>query len=178
MDAKIDNITRTIQTQQGRNYLILTIYLTEGDQWKYGGMTITGNTVFTNERLAGLLFQKEGKVLSLQKVQADISRIRTLYYDNGYIFNGFTQSESRDPATKTITYTLAIQETDKAHIENIIFKGNTRTKEYVLRRGLPFEEGDIFNRDKIIQGYQYLHEPAVLQGGDSGHPARVRSSAS
>ena len=156
VDAKIDNITRTIQSEKGRNYLILTIYLTEGDQWKYGGITITGNTVFASARLSDLLFQKEGKVLSLQKVQADISRIRTLYYDNGYIFNSFTTNETRDPATKTITYSLAILETDKAHIENIIFKGNTKTKENVLRRGLPFEEGDIFNRDKIVQGYQYL----------------------
>ena len=156
VDAKIDNITRTIQSEKGRNYLILTIYLTEGDQWKYGGMTITGNTIFATVRLSDLLYQKEGKVLSLQKVQADISRIRTLYYDNGYIFNSFTTNETRDPATKTIAYSLAILETDKAHIENIIFKGNTKTKENVLRRGLPFEEGDIFNRDKIVQGYQYL----------------------
>jgi outer membrane protein insertion porin family len=156
VDAKIENITRTVQSQQGRNYLILTVYVTEGDQWKYGGMTITGNSVFATPRLADLLFQKSGKILSLQKIQADISRIRTLYYDNGYIFNGFTTSETRDTAAKTITYALAIQETDKAHIENIIFKGNTRTKENVLRRGLPFEEGDIFNRDRIIQGYQYL----------------------
>ena len=156
VDAKIDNITRTVQTQQGRNYLVLTIYLTEGEQWKYGGMTITGNTVFSDARLAPLLFQKEGKVLSLQKVQADIARVKALYYDNGYIFNGFTTGEKRDLLARTITYTLSIQETDKAHIENIIFKGNTRTKDYVLRRGLPFEEGDIFNRDKIIQGYQYL----------------------
>src|SRR5208283_2059082 len=98
VDAKIDNITRTIQTQQGRNYLVLTIYLTESDQWKYGGMTITGNTVFSDARLAALLYQKQGKVLSLQKVQADIARVRSLYYDNGYIFNGFTNGEQRDPA--------------------------------------------------------------------------------
>ena len=156
VDAKIDNITRTVQSQQGRNYLILTVYVTEGDQWKYGGMNITGNSVFTTARLNELLYQKGGKAVSLQKVQADITRIRTLYYDNGYIFNGFSTSESRDPDAKTITYSLAIVETDKAHIENIIFKGNTKTKENVLRRGLPFEEGDIFNRDKIILGYQYL----------------------
>ncbi len=46
VDAKIDNVTRTVQTQQGRNYLVLTIYITEGEQWIYGGMTFTGNTVF------------------------------------------------------------------------------------------------------------------------------------
>ena len=156
VDAKIDQITRTVQTQQGRNYLVLTLYLTEGEQWKYGGMTISGNTVFSTPRLTELLLQKPGKVLSVQKVEADINRVRSLYYDNGYIFNGFIPSETRDPGTKTITYALSITEADKAHIEAIIFKGNTKTKENVLRRGLPFEEGDIFNRDKIIKGYQYL----------------------
>ncbi len=156
VDAKIDDITRSIQSKDGRNFLILTIYLTEGEQWKYGGMTITGNSVFTKQRIEELVQQKPGKVLSVQKTQADIARIRSLYYDNGYIFNGFTTGETRDSATKTITYSLAIQEADKAHIESIIFKGNTRTKENVLRRGLPFEEGEIFNREKIIQGYQYL----------------------
>jgi outer membrane protein insertion porin family len=156
VDAKIDQITRTVQTQQGRNYLVLTIYLTEGEQWKYGGMTISGNSVFTTQRLNEMLLQKPGKVMSLQKEEADVNRVRSLYYDNGYIFNGFTTSQTRDDATKTISYSLSITEADKAHIESIIFKGNTKTKEYVLRRGLPFEEGDIFNRDKIIKGYQYL----------------------
>ncbi|HTZ50769.1 MAG TPA: outer membrane protein assembly factor BamA [Spirochaetia bacterium] len=156
VDAKIDQVTRTVQTQSGRNYLVVTVYLTEGEQWKYGGMTISGNTVFSTQRLTDLLTQKPGKILSLQKEEADVNRVRSLYYDNGYIFNGFTTTQSRDPATKTISYTLTITEADKAHIENIIFKGNTKTKENVLRRGLPFEEGDIFNREKIIQGYQYL----------------------
>ncbi len=63
----------------------------------------------------------------------------------------------RDTATKTITYTLTIVEADKAHIENIIFKGNTKTKEYVLRRGLPFEEGDVFDVAKIKLGINYLN---------------------
>ena len=61
VDAKIDNITRTIQTQQGRNYLVLTIYLTEGDQWKYGGMKITGNTVFSDAPPGGPVVPEAGE---------------------------------------------------------------------------------------------------------------------
>ncbi|MGA2478993.1 MAG: outer membrane protein assembly factor BamA, partial [Spirochaetia bacterium] len=156
VDAKVDRVSREIQTIQGRNYMVLTVYVTEGEQWQYGGLTVSGNKIFPTERLAQLIYQKLGKVLSLQKVEADIARIQALYWENGYIFNTFDRSENRDPATKTISYTLKIQELDKAHIENIIFKGNTRTAENVLRRGLPFEEGDIFNREKIIQGFQYL----------------------
>ena len=156
VDAKIDRVSRDVQTQKGRNYLLLTVYVTEGEQWLYGGMLFSGNRIFPTSRLTELVYQKPGKTMSLQKVEADIARIQALYWENGYIFNTFAREEKRDAAVKTISYTLTIQELDKAHIESIIFKGNTRTADNVLRRGLPFEEGDIFNREKIIQGYQYL----------------------
>ena len=155
-DVTVDKITRDIENQNGRNYLVITIYLTEGQQWNYGGMSFVGNNIFPTTRLQELVYQKPGKPLSTQKLQADVDRIRSLYYDNGYIFNAFSSAEKRDDAAKTITYTLTVQETDKAHIESIIFKGNTRTKENVLRRGLPFEEGDVFNVAQIVQGRQYL----------------------
>jgi outer membrane protein insertion porin family len=156
IDAKIDNVTREVSRQEGKNALILTVYITEGDQWNYGGLTISGNQIFSNKRLLELVSQKPGKTLSLQKLQADIGRIQDLYYENGYIFNTFERKEKRDDATKTIFYTLDVGEQDKAHIENIIFKGNTKTKEYVLRRELPFEEGEVFNKEKIIEGYRNL----------------------
>jgi outer membrane protein insertion porin family len=176
VDAKVEKVTRDIQSQDGRNFLILTIYLSEGEQWTYGGMSFVGNAIFASPRLAELAYQKPGKNVSLQKLQADISRIRFLYYDNGYIFNAFNLTEKRDAAAKSINYTLTIQELDKAHIESIIFKGNTRTKENVLRRGLAFEEGDIFDRAKYALGYQYLVNlqyfktvtPDVQQGSEMG----------
>ena len=174
VDAKIEQVTRDIQNQQGRNYLVLTVYVNEGDQWQYGGLNFTGNKIFSTDRLNELVFQKPGKVLSVQKVEADVGRVQNLYWENGYIFNTFARDEKRDPANKTITYTLHIQELDKAHIESIIFKGNTRTAENVLRRGLPFEEGDIFNREKIILGYQYL---ANLQYFKSVAPDTQQGSA-
>ncbi len=156
IDAKVDKVTQEVTTKDGKNALILTVYITEGDQWIYGGLSIQGNQIFTTKRLLELVTQKPGKMLSLQKLQTDIGRIQDLYYENGYIFNTFERKESRDPATKTISYTLIVGEMDKAHIENIIFKGNTKTKEYVLRRELPFEEGEVFNKEKIIEGYHNL----------------------
>ncbi len=174
VDAKVDKVSRDVQTLQGRNYLLLTVYVTEGEQWVYNGLTFAGNKIFSTQRLSELVYQKPGKILSLQKVEQDTSRIQNLYWENGFIFNTFNRSETRDGTAKSISYTLTIQEADKAHIENIIFKGATRTSEYVMRRGLPFEEGDIFNRDKIIQGYQYL---ANLQYFKSVTPDTQQGSA-
>jgi outer membrane protein insertion porin family len=156
VDAKVERVERTIETQEGRRSLVLTVYLTEGEQWIYGGVTFSGNQIFPTDRLAALVTQKQGKPVSAKKLQADFQRVQGLYYENGYIFNPFDLKENREANTHTISYTMAITEFDKAHIESIIFKGNTKTDDSVLRRGLPFQEGDIFNRAKVIEGYQYL----------------------
>ena len=174
IDAKIDQVTREVQKSNGKNALILTVYVTEGDQWIYGGLSFSGNQIFPTQRLQELITQKPGKTLSLQKLQTDIGRVQDLYYENGYIFNTFERKGNRDPAAKTIAYTLIIGEMDKAHIESIIFKGNTKTKQYVLRRELPFEEGEVFNREKIIEGYRNL---VNLQYFKSVQPETPQGSA-
>ena len=81
----------------------------------------------------------------------------SLYTDSGYIYNIINREEERDEATKTITFHVSITEFEKAHIENIILQGNEKTKDYVITRELPFEEGDIFSVDKIRQGYLNLY---------------------
>ncbi len=157
-DIKIEKIDRELQSEGGKNFVILTVYLSEGEQWTYGGLVIEGNNVFSTERLMELVYQKAGKILSIPKLKSDVQRIVDLYHEYGYIFNGFDIKEERDEKTRTITYRFIIVEHDKAHIESIIFKGNKLTKEYVLRRELSFEEGDVFNRTKIQNDMIYLYQ--------------------
>ena len=57
----MENVTRTVQSEQGRNYLVLTLYINEGEQWTYGGMSFSGNSVFDSGRLSELVTQKTGK---------------------------------------------------------------------------------------------------------------------
>lgn len=154
--AKVDKVEKSYEKEDNKNWLILTVHVTEGDQWNFGGVQFEGNAIFTKEKLESLVWQKAGKVLSLQKFRADMVRIQTLYNDNGYAFNTYATEEIKDEATRTIGYRIRIVERDRAHIANILFQGNTKTKDYVLRRELPFQEGDIFNYSKIVEGYRNL----------------------
>ena len=159
IDAKIEEVERTIERdeEQGKNYLILTIYLDEGQQWTYGGMVFEGNTIFTDEQLYELVRQQPGKVLDKLRLESDTQRVADLYYENGYIFNVINREERRDPEKQEISYTIHIVETDRAHIENIIIKGNEKTKDYVITRELPFEEGDVFSKTKVLEGIRNLY---------------------
>jgi outer membrane protein insertion porin family len=50
-----------------------------------------------------------------------------------------------------------IYEFPKSHIENIIVKGNEKTKDYVITRELPIESGDIFSKTKLEDGLRNLY---------------------
>ncbi len=159
IDAKIEDVQRAIERdeKQGKNFLIITIYIDEGQQWTYGGMDFDGNTIFTDETLQELVRQQPGKVLDKIRLEADTQRVADLYYENGYIFNLINREEQRDAKKQEISYTIRIVETDRAHIENIIIKGNEKTKDYVIYRELPFEEGDIFSKAEVLQGLRNLY---------------------
>ncbi len=157
VDAKVDRVERQVESQGGKNRLILTVYITEGQQWTFGGISFSGNTVYTSAVLLEKVTQKTGKIISVKRLNDDMMNIQALYWENGYIYNDFNLTQSRDEAARSIAYTLVIVEKDKAHIESIIFKGNKVTKEYVLRRELPFEEGDIFNRSQVADGLRNLY---------------------
>lgn len=159
IDAKIEEVQRTIERdeEKGKNFLSIMIYIDEGQQWTYGGMDFEGNTIFADEALQELVRQQPGKVLDKIRLEADTQRIADLYYENGYIFNIINREEQRDAKKQEISYTIHIVETDRAHIENIIIKGNEKTKDYVIYRELPFEEGDIFSKAKVLQGLRNLY---------------------
>jgi len=159
IDAKIEEVERSIERdeEQGKNYLIITIYIDEGQQWTYGGMGFQGNSIFADEQLQELVRQQPGSTLDKLRLEADTQRVADLYYENGYIFNIINREENRDPETQEIFYTIRIVETDRAHIENIIIKGNEKTKDYVITRELPFQEGDIFSKTKVLEGLRNLY---------------------
>ena len=158
VDAKVVKVDRQadLDEDQQRVHLVITLFVEEGQQWLYGGMTYEGNRIFTNEQIDDLLTLKPGSVFNRQRVEAQYQKLVSLYTDSGYIFNVIRRQEARDDAARTISYRVTIQEADKAHIENIVLQGNEKTRDYVILRELPFEEGDIFSVEKIRQGYLNL----------------------
>ena len=159
IDTKVAKIDRQTERDEenNRTHLIITLYIDEGDQYRYGGMTFEGNQIFSSKEIEDLLRLKVGEVLNTQKVESAYQRVVSLYTDNGYIYNMFHREEIRNESEKTISFHVTIKELDKAHIENIIIQGNQKTKNYVIMRELPFEVGDIFSVEKIRQGVLNLH---------------------
>jgi outer membrane protein insertion porin family len=178
VDAAIADVVRTYEKdpKTSKTWLVLDIVVKEGRLWTYGGIAFEGNEIFDSGKLADLVTLKPGAVLNYTKLESEKSKIDDLYYESGYIFNTIDLVESRDEEKQSISFEVKIIERDRAHIESIAIKGNTKTKDYVIYRELPLEVGDIFSKSKIMDGLRNLYglqyfsgiNPEMFEGSAEG----------
>ena len=177
IDATVIDIKRTITTnlEENRDEMVLTYVLREGEQYTYGGITITGNTIFSTEQLEDCIKLKPGMIFNQPKFNEGLTAIYDTYFESGYTYNSFDDRMNRDTEKHEVSFTLRIIENDRAHIENIIIKGNEKTKDYVILRELPLESGDIFSKSKLTSGLRNLYNlqffsmvaPQILPGSEN-----------
>lgn len=68
------------------------------------------------------------------------------------VFNG------KREVRKYVTYDLSIIEGSQAYIENIIIKGNDKTRDNVIRREVTFNEGELYNAEKVQNTREILYK--------------------
>jgi outer membrane protein insertion porin family len=157
IDAEVLDVTREVNRDaKGNNNLILTFRIYEGRLYTFGEITFEGNQIFSTEQLSALIRSKPGETINARRVEADFQRIADLYYENGYIFNTIGRDEKRDPVTGVVSYNIPIVERGRAHIENVIVRGNVKTKTYVILREIPLEPGDVFSKTKVMEAWRNL----------------------
>lgn len=176
VDAVVENVIREVDTESDpdNNLLTLTFIIKEGEQYTYGGTQITGNSVFSSEELLANIKLKEGEVLNLNKFDEGYQAIADMYFESGYTSNYIGRKETRDADRKRISYVITVVESDRSHIEHILIKGNTKTKETVITRELELEQGDIFSKGKLLSSLRNLYNlryfsvvsPELVEGSE------------
>jgi outer membrane protein insertion porin family len=157
IDAEVLDVTREVnRDSKGNNNLILTFRIFEGGKYTFKGVTFEGNEIFTTEQLSSLIRSKTGETINARIVEADLQRVMDLYYENGYIYNTINLGENKDPVAGEISFQISIVERGRAHIENVIVRGNEKTKTEVILREIPLEPGDVFSKTKIMEAWRNL----------------------
>ncbi len=159
IDAAVQDVVKNVTYNEEKNQdeIEITFIIKEGNRYTYGGLTITGNTLFTTEELLSFINMKEGDVFNQTKFVTGVYEIANKYYENGYTSNYFSEPKKEiNTDSMVISFSMEIVEKARSHIENIIITGNTKTKDYVIRRELGIETGDIYSLSRIRNGLRNL----------------------
>lgn len=145
IDSRVINYDKQIS----EGYYYLDVYIYEGAQYKFGTVTVEGNTRFSNEIIINQFKFEKGDPFNKEKYEIQKNDIRSLYFEDGYIYSVINEENTKDGDLLNIN--LVIVENTRAKIRKIEMVGNRRTKEKVIRRKLAISPGDYFQQSRVKQ---------------------------
>jgi outer membrane protein insertion porin family len=135
----------TLRPSKGKRVDIL-MPVEEGDRYRLGGITFTGNKAVTNAKALRAQFtQKDGDWFNASQFGKGIEQLRKAYGALGYINFVPTPVPRIDEAKKLIYLDIDIDEGKPFYVSRIEFTGNSITRDKVIRRELLLEEGQVYN---------------------------------
>lgn len=125
--------------------LRVKIPITPYDQYVVNSIRIEGNTLYPSSLLGAQVPLQVGGLAASDKIQEGKNNIRD-YYNN----RGFSQTRVSERILLTATQSrvdiiYTVSEGRVARIRDVLIRGNTRTKDKVIRRELLVYPGDVLN---------------------------------
>lgn len=149
--AQVQVETPTVMLTEDKRSIVVNFYITEGDRYSVGEISFSGDIDFTEEELKDLVDIDENKYFSRQVLINDISKLQAKYGDEGYAYTNVTPIPKFDPSDKTVDFNFKVDKGELVKIGEINVKGNTITRDKVVRRELRIYEGEVYNEtDKRV----------------------------
>jgi outer membrane protein insertion porin family len=152
-------ITAHAELSPDQKDFFFTFHVEEGEKYDFGKIEITSKlpNVKTSELHEALSFV-EGDTFSGKQIEKSITQISNAVGIQGYAFVSIEPIVKKNPETKKADITFEIKEGPRVYIEKIVFTGNDRTRDNVLRREMELHEGDAYNSQKLKNSERRLKD--------------------
>jgi len=146
-------VTSVGEYDAARNAHFINFTINEGERYEFGNVGIETSIAGLNtDGLRGTVQTGQGGRYSITDLQDTISDMSYQATSQGYSFAEVRARLDRDPTNRRFNVTYLVDEGPRVYVERINITGNTKTRDFVVRRELEFGEGDPFNRALVIRG--------------------------
>lgn len=139
-----------------KNSIEIVIKIDEGQHYVTGEIKFKGNTLFPESELWQELEMLPGLTYSQFYVAQDIEKLRIFYSSEGYIEARVVPDVKLNRDTGKVDVTYEIEQGDLYFVDKIQIRGNTKTRDKVIRRELRIRPGERFDGQKIEKSKQRL----------------------
>jgi outer membrane protein insertion porin family len=140
-----------------RNGFVITFTVEEGEQYRVGTVDVRSNVRAID---AGMMRSRvrtsSGDVYNAEQLEKSVEDMTIEAARQGYAFAMVRPRADRDYQARLVNLIYTIDDGQRVYIEQINVRGNTRTRDYVIRREFDVAEGDPYNRALINRAERRL----------------------
>jgi outer membrane protein insertion porin family len=155
-DFRIIGVDPVFDPAQGG--YIVTISLEEGSVYHVGSVQVESHiNGVSDAALQSSLQIHAGDTYDGDAVQNTVLRMTKEVQKLGYAFSQVRPRGDRDTASHTVAIVFVVEEGPRVYVERINIRGNTATRDYVIRREFDIGEGDAYNKVLVDKAERRLN---------------------
>jgi outer membrane protein insertion porin family len=132
-----------------RRDMYITASVSEGEVYTVSDVKVSGDTIIPIEEMEKLVFIGEDQTFSRRLLEFTSDAMTNTLSNIGYAFASVNPVPTIDRENRTVSINFVVDPGKRVNVRRIVFKGNTRTSDEVLRREMRQFEGMWFSQAAI-----------------------------
>jgi outer membrane protein insertion porin family len=141
--------TPQLRLSRDKQYMYLSIPIDEGPVFTIGEVKFKGDLIGTKEKNLERLKIRPGMRFSRTRIAEDREKLSNYYQDQGYAYANVLPLTKVDLPNRKINLTFEVARGKRAYFERINIRGNSKTRDKVIRREMKISEGELFNNTNL-----------------------------
>lgn len=138
-----------VTASEDKKWIFITVRMQEGPQFSVNNISYNGELLFTEDEMTEKLKMKSGETYNEENLRLDIQTLTEMYQDKGYAFANVLRTLEVVPGENKVDIIFSFEKGVIAYFGKIIVKGNTKTRDKVVRRELRIHEGEMYSGSKL-----------------------------
>jgi outer membrane protein insertion porin family len=137
------------------SYVRIHIGIFEGRRYYFGSARFSGNEVLNDQMLGAAVRLDSGDVFDFYAYEASKRSILDAYREDGYLFAQFEETRTFE-ADSIVHLSYRLHEGLPAQIHRVHVRGNTKTKDKVIRREIRLYPGDTYRQSLMERSFREI----------------------
>lgn len=146
-----------VTASEDKKWIFITVRMTEGPQFSVNNISFNGELLFTESEMMEKLKLKSGDTYNEENLRLDIQTLTEMYQDKGYAFANVLRTLEVVPGENKVDVVFSFEKGVIAYYGKIVMKGNTKTRDKVIRRELKIHEGEMYSGSKLRQSKENVN---------------------
>lgn len=169
VDFSIDSTQVSISPD--KRDMFISAGVTEGEQYKISEIKVTGDTVLPQADIERLVIPKAGDIFSRVLLEYTSDAITNTLSNVGYAFAKVNPIPTPNREDRTVAVNLQVVPGPRVTVRRILYKGNSRTSDEVLRREMRQFENTWYSQAAIDRSKIRLQRLGYFESVDVETPA-------